>query len=122
MVVEKVELFDEESGRWLALRHLMAEPRIVTQLVPLPVSALQAASRGPLRPSIRCLFHIVYIILCCLFTLARNTCERHRKLKFYHHRLPTRSDVVRGRAEHIAIIVQPLAPSLSLQPLQLLRA
>ena len=40
---EKVGLFDEESGRWLALPHPMAHPRVVTELASLPASALQAA-------------------------------------------------------------------------------
>ena len=39
---ETLDLFDEESGRWMALPHPMAEPR-TTQLVSLPASALQAA-------------------------------------------------------------------------------
>ena len=38
-----VVLFDEESGRWLTLLHPMAERRVVTELVSLPASALQAA-------------------------------------------------------------------------------
>ena len=38
------ELFDEESGRWLALPHPMAQLRASTQLVSLPASALQAAA------------------------------------------------------------------------------
>ena len=42
----KVDLFDEERGRWLALPHPMAQPRGATQLVSLPASALQAAAVG----------------------------------------------------------------------------
>ena len=41
---ETAELFDEESGRWLPLPHPMAAPRLSTQLVSLPASALQAAA------------------------------------------------------------------------------
>ena len=40
---ETVDLFDEESGRWLMLPHPMGQPRVSTQLVSLPASALQAA-------------------------------------------------------------------------------
>jgi len=40
---ETVELFDEESGRWLILPHPMAHLRLSTQLASLPASALQAA-------------------------------------------------------------------------------
>ena len=40
------ELFDEESGRWLALPHPMAQRRGATQLVCLPASALRAAAAG----------------------------------------------------------------------------
>jgi hypothetical protein len=40
---ETAELFDEESGWWLALPHPMAQPRGATQLVSLPASALQSA-------------------------------------------------------------------------------
>jgi hypothetical protein len=45
---DRAELFDEESGRWLALPHPMAEPRRWTQLVSVPASALlaSAASTG----------------------------------------------------------------------------
>ena len=39
-----VGLFDEESERWLALPHPMAEPRNTTHLISLPALALQAAS------------------------------------------------------------------------------
>ena len=38
---DTVTLFDEESGRWLALAHPMAQPRDAMQLV--PASALQAS-------------------------------------------------------------------------------
>ena len=41
---DTAELFDEEGGRWLALPHPMAQPRLATQLVSLPASALQAAA------------------------------------------------------------------------------
>ena len=41
---ETAELFDEESGQWLALPHPMAQPREYTQLISLPASALQAAA------------------------------------------------------------------------------
>ena len=44
--MEKVDLFDEESGRWLTLPHPMTEPRLITQLVSLPASALQGAGAG----------------------------------------------------------------------------
>ena len=43
---ETVELFDEESGRWLALPHAMAQPRLSTQLVSLPAPVLLAAEAG----------------------------------------------------------------------------
>ena len=36
---ETMDLFDEESGRWLRLPHPMAQPRVTTQLVSLPASA-----------------------------------------------------------------------------------
>jgi len=36
------QLFDEGSGRWFALPHPMAEPRISTRAVSLPVAALTA--------------------------------------------------------------------------------
>jgi hypothetical protein len=36
-----VELFDEESGRWLTLPHMMGEPRQAVAAVSLPVSALE---------------------------------------------------------------------------------
>jgi hypothetical protein len=39
-----VELFDEESGRWLALPHPMAESRSWTRLVSVPASALMASA------------------------------------------------------------------------------
>ena len=42
--METVDLFDEESGRWLELPHPMAQPCECTQLVSLPASALQAAA------------------------------------------------------------------------------
>ena len=42
----KVELFDEGSGRWLTLPHQTEEPRLITQLVSLQASALQAAGAG----------------------------------------------------------------------------
>ena len=34
------ELFDEASGRWFELPHLMAEPREMCDLVSLPATAL----------------------------------------------------------------------------------
>ena len=34
------ELYDEESGRWFALPHPMAEPRTTTTAVALPAAAL----------------------------------------------------------------------------------
>ena len=37
------ELFDEASGRWFELPHLMAEPRFVTCVVSLPAAALVPA-------------------------------------------------------------------------------
>ena len=40
---EAVDLFDEDSGRWLTLPHPMAQPRYDTQVVSLPASALQAS-------------------------------------------------------------------------------
>ena len=42
----EVELFDEGSGRWLTLPHQTEEPRLITQLVSLQASALQAAGAG----------------------------------------------------------------------------
>ena len=38
------ELFDEASGRWFELPHPMAQPRILANLVPLPVAALAPAA------------------------------------------------------------------------------
>ena len=43
---ERVELFDEESGRWLTLPHPMAQPRGTTQLVSLQAASLRAAAAG----------------------------------------------------------------------------
>ena len=40
----EAELFDEESGRWRALPHPMAQPLGIAQLVSLPASALQAGA------------------------------------------------------------------------------
>ena len=40
-----VQLYDEASGRWLALPHSMAEPRVTAHLVSAPPAALVAAAQ-----------------------------------------------------------------------------
>ena len=40
------ELFDEASGRWFTLPHVMAERRLSTELVSLPAAALAAPAPG----------------------------------------------------------------------------